>query len=76
MFYKILKIVFAKKVGSKRLTYEIHEEIVDIFADSNKVASIKVQEIKVILKRMLENLSIKNEGRAFPLKAGSECREF
>lgn len=76
LFYKVLKIIFAEKVGKEKMTYEINSEIIDIFAGTNKIASIKVQKIQGVLKRMFESLSVKNEGRAFPLEAGSEMMKI
>jgi type II restriction enzyme len=58
------------------MTYEINNKIIDIFIGTNKVASIKVQKIQNILKKMLQSLSAKNEGRAFPSKAGSEMMQI
>ena len=76
LFYKVLKIIFAEKVGKKKMTYEIKNEVIDIFADTNKIASINVQKIQSVLRRMFESLSAKNEGRAFALKAGSEMMQI
>ena len=76
LFYKVLKIIFAEKVGKEKMTYEINNEVIDIFAGTNKIASIKVQKVQSILKRMFESLSIKNEGRAFALEAGSEMMQI
>ena len=76
LFYKVLKIIFAEKVGKERMSYEINNEVIDIFADTNKVASIKVQKIQSIMKRMFDSLSVKNEGRAFPLEAGLEMMKI
>ena len=72
LFYKVLKIIFAEKVGKDKMTYEINNDVIDISAGTNKIASIRVQKIQSILKRMFESLSVKNEGRAFALEAGSE----
>ena len=76
LFYKVLKIIFAEKVGKEKMTYEINNEVIDIFAGTNKIASIKVQKVQSILKRMFESLSIKIEGRAFALEAGSEMMQI
>lgn len=76
LFYKVLKIIFAEKVGKEKMTYEIDNEVIDIYAGNNKVGSIKVQKIKGILKRMFDSLSSKNVGRAFPLEAGSEMMQI
>jgi type II restriction enzyme len=76
LFYKVLKIIFAEKVGREKMTYEINNDLVDIFSGTNKVVSIKVQKIQGVLKRMFDSLSAKNEGRAFPLEAGSEMMQI
>lgn len=76
LFYKVLKIIFAEKVGKHKMTYEINREEIDIFAGTQRIASIKVAKIQSILKRMFDTLSVKNEGRAFPLDAGSEMMEI
>lgn len=76
LFYKVLKIIFAEKVGKEKMTYEINDELIDIFTGASKVASIKVQKIQSILKKMFESLSIKNVGRAFSLEAGSEMMKL
>jgi len=75
LFYKVLKIIFAEKVGKEKMTYEINNEVIDIFVGTNKIVSIKVQKIQSIMKRMFESLSVKNEGRAFLLEAGSEMMQ-
>lgn len=75
LFYKVLKIIFAEKVGKEKMTYEIKSEVIDIFAGLQKIATVKVTKIQNILKRMFEHLSVKNEGRAFPLETGSEMME-
>ncbi len=75
LFYKVLKIIFAEKIGKERMVYEIKNEVIDIFVGTNKIASIKVKKIQSILKRMFESLSVKNEGRAFSLDAGSEMMQ-
>ena len=72
LFYKVLKIIFAEKVGKEKMTYEINDQLIEIFIGTNKLASIKTQKIQSILKKMFDSLSAKNEGRAFPLEAGSE----
>ncbi len=76
LFYKVLKIIFAEKVGKQKMTYEIIDDTVDISVGASKVASIKTQKVKAVLNRMFETLSIKNEGRAFPLEAGSEMMQI
>lgn len=76
LFYKVLKIIFAEKVGKEKMTYEINDDVVDVFAGANKIVSIKVQKIQSILKKMFESLSVKNVGRAFPLEAGSEMMQL
>ncbi|HAT68413.1 MAG: hypothetical protein A2481_01660 [Candidatus Yonathbacteria bacterium RIFOXYC2_FULL_47_9] len=75
LFYKVLKIIFEEKVGKEKMTYVINGEVIDIFTNTNKVATIKVQKIQSILKKMLISLSGKNEGRAFPLEAGSKMMQ-
>lgn len=75
LFYKVLKIIFAEKIGKEKMTYEINNEVIDIFSGTKKVTSIKVQKIQSILKKMFESLSSKNEGRAFPLEAGTEMMQ-
>lgn len=72
LFYKVLKIIYAGKIGKEKLTYEVKDENIDIFVGLHKIASIDVYKIQSILKRMFNGLSIKNEGRAFPLDAGVE----
>jgi type II restriction enzyme len=72
LFYRVLKIIYAEKIGEEKLTYEIDKEIINIFAGLQKIASINVTKIQPILRKMFEGLVIKNEGRAFPLEAGSE----
>jgi type II restriction enzyme len=76
LFYKVLKIIFAEKVGKEKMTYEINDNVIDIFAGSKKVATTKVQKIQGILKKMFDSLSVKNDGRAFPLEAGSEMMQI
>ncbi len=75
LFYKVLKIIFTKKVGKEKMTYEINNEVIDIFTGTKKMATIKVKKIQSILKRIFKSLSAKNKGRAFPLKAGSEMMQ-
>ncbi|MCX6793410.1 MAG: HpaII family restriction endonuclease [Candidatus Falkowbacteria bacterium] len=75
LFYKVLKIIFAEKIGKEKMTYEINDKVIDIFTGTKKLTSIKVQKIQSILKKMFESLSAKNEGRAFPLVAGSEMMQ-
>lgn len=72
LFYKVLKIIFEEKVRKEKMTYNINDDVVDIFVGINKVSSIKTQKIKNILKKMFEGLSVQQEGRAFPLDAGTE----
>jgi hypothetical protein len=72
LFYKILKISFAEKKGKEKMTYKLKGGSVDIFSDTKKIGSIKREKIKSILKRMFEDLSSENKGRAFSLKVGSE----
>ncbi|MFA6397502.1 MAG: HpaII family restriction endonuclease [Candidatus Paceibacterota bacterium] len=76
LFYKVLKIIFSEKAGKEKVTYEIGQEVVDIFSGKNKVASVKVKKIESILNRMFNNLSVKNEGRSFPLEVGSEMMQI
>ncbi len=75
LFYKVLRIIFSEKAGKEKMTYEINNENIDILAGKNKIASVKIKKIESILKKMFESLSIINEGRAFPLEAGSEMME-
>jgi len=75
LFYKVLKIIFAEKIGKEKMTYQINNEVVDIFSGTNNIATIKVEKIQGILKKMFQSLSSKNEGRAFPLEAGSEMMQ-
>jgi hypothetical protein len=76
LFYKVLKIIFAEKVGKEKMIYEINDDNIDIFTGANKIASIKTQKVESILKRMFDSLSVKNEGRAFSLEAGSEMMQI
>jgi len=76
LFYKVLKIIFAEKIGKEKMTYEIKNEAINMFVGTNKIASIKIEKIKSILKRMFESLSVKNEGRAFTLEAGLEMMQI
>jgi type II restriction enzyme len=72
LFYKVLKIIFAEKIGKEKMVYEIDGDNVNISIGEKKVASIITTKIQSILERMFKTLSIKNEGRAFSLEAGSE----
>lgn len=76
LFYRVLKIIFAEKVGKQKMTYEINNDAIDISVGANIVASIKTQKVKGVLHKMFETLSVKNEGRAFPLEAGSEMMQI
>lgn len=76
LFYKVLKIIFAEKIGKEKMTYEIDDDVVNISIGQNVVTSIKTAKIKSILDRMFQTLSVKNEGRAFPLEAGSEMMQM
>ena len=72
LFYKVLKIIFAEKVGKDKMTYEIIDDSVNVFSGSKKIVSIKAQKIQSVLKKMFESLSTRSRGRAFPLEVGSE----
>ncbi len=72
LFYKVLKIIFAEKIGKEKMTYEIKDNEIFVFAGSKKVTTIKVEKIRGVLQKMFDGLSVRNEGRAFPLNAGSE----
>lgn len=74
-FYKVLKIVFEERAvekNKKTITYKINDKVIDLFVGANKIVSIKTQNIKNVLEKMLKDLSVYNEGRAFSLDAGSE----
>lgn len=76
LFYKVLKIIFAEKASKEKMTYEIVDDFINVFSGKGKIASIKVQKIQNVLRRMFVDLSAKNEGRAFPLEAGSEMMQI
>lgn len=76
LFYKVLKIIFAEKIGKGKMIYEIDGDSVNISIGNKNVAKIKTAKIKGILDKMFQTLSMKNEGRAFPLDAGSEMMQI
>lgn len=76
LFYKVLKVIFAEKIGKGRMVYEIDGDDVNISIGDKPVATIKTTKIKSILDKMFQTLSIKNEGRAFSLNAGSEMMQI
>lgn len=76
LFYKILKIIFAEKIGKEKMTYEIKNEYVDIFVGLNKIASIRIEKIQSIVKKMFNSLVSQNKGRAFSLEIGNEIMQI
>lgn len=76
LFYKVLKVIFAEKIGKGRMVYEIDGDDVNVSIGEKTVATIKTAKIKSILDRMFQTLSVKNEGRAFSLSAGSEMMQI
>lgn len=72
LFYKVLKVIFDERKETAEIVYVLNSEFVDVFSGEVKIASVKVQKIRGILRKMFESLSQHNDGRAFPLEAGSE----
>lgn len=72
LFYKVLKVIFAEKIGEERMSYEMCDGHVDIFLGKKKLATVKVNKIKNVLDKMFQSLSSTNEGRAYSLETGSE----
>lgn len=72
LFYRILKIIFAQRIGKEKMCYEIDKEVIHVFLGKNKIATIKPEKIKVILDRMFKSLLKTNNGRAYHLDAGDE----
>ena len=72
LFYNVLKIIIAEKSSNEKITYEVGKEYIGLYSGSQLMDKIKVSKIKLNLKLMFDELTIKNADRAFPLATGSK----
>ncbi|MCA9359082.1 HpaII family restriction endonuclease [Candidatus Kaiserbacteria bacterium] len=76
IFYQVLKIIFDGKSGAEKITYQADDDTIKIFSNSTEIANVKIEKLKKILIKLLEQLSATNEGRAYSLDAGSQMMEL
>jgi type II restriction enzyme len=70
IFYKVLKIIFNSP--ENKLQYLLAKENVKVSLDGEELTTINVDEIRIVLKKMLTALQVFQSGRAFELQSGNE----
>ena len=72
LFYEVLKVIFNTKNEEDRVSYEIKDDVVEVYKNAKKIKTVKISKVRKILEAMYKNLLETNIGRAYSIETGSE----